>query len=55
MASISMVLLATALINLFTKSVATISGISFSRRILRDLYRLRIRQSKKACALANST
>jgi len=30
MASITMVLLATALINLFTKSVATISGIAFS-------------------------
>ncbi len=30
MASITMVLLATALINLFTKSVATVSGIAFS-------------------------
>ena len=30
MASVTMVLLATALINLFTKSVATISGIAFS-------------------------
>src|ERR1035441_5495067 len=30
MASVTMVLLATALINLFTKSVATVSGIAFS-------------------------
>jgi len=39
--SVFMVLLSTALVNLFTKSIATVSGIVFRRRLLHHLQRLR--------------
>ena len=47
--SVFLVLLATAIVNLFTKSVATVSGIAFCRGVLHHLYRLGAGEPAQAC------
>ena len=44
-----LVLLSTAIVNLFTKSVATVSGVIFAAVVLRHLHRLGARKSAQAC------
>ena len=45
--SVFLVLLSTAIVNLFTKSVATVSGICFRRGILHHLHHLRAQNLRK--------
>ena len=42
--SVFLVLFCTAILNLFTKSIATVAGLGFCRRVLPDLHRFRARQ-----------
>ena len=45
-----MVLVLTAIVNLFTKSIATVAGVSFAAAVLPDLHRFRARQPQQTRA-----
>ena len=46
--AVFLVLFCTAILNLFTKSIATVAGLGFAGRFLPDLHRFRARQPEQA-------